>query len=1723
MKAHNLSLLHHTLALLTLLAILQQPALAIYKCNPKLLRTFRLQGLKYSVSEEMEICPTVRDTCCSIMDQVRIMELWKKTSHPRIKTHIEKMKKWDHKVLGLHAKFRKLKKEDMVFFFKREKMLPFNIRYCGMNNRNRDYTPAEKTENMNWMLPGQGKIREFDQKRARSRAWKQMKSGYNKDTPLYRFSMDSTKLFYQEFRWIGRVMYYTNELPYTHQKFITARDRVKTLKFGAKKPPKLKKTKRKKVKSRSFRKKAKKQKFYNFVNSNDKRTNNEVQILYGNRKRIKERIKYGKRRRKKRKKRLKQKRKYKRYKAAMKQMKRKKKKRKKKKKGGRELMNGRLGLHLYDETQGPAVANSPQKRELNDADQAKNKGGDGGKAGKIQVDKQDYGKEPIEVIKIRRRKTRISYGAKAKGKAGKSRKWVMENQRKLRKRHQKRNRRAIHRKRKLKIENIKLGVKIPQIKLRGKHLRRRVHKLKIKHKREQRKLNNLKDQIGTQWNNLFNNPAHPVPNQMQALPPTPNRVIQIPNAQAAANYSPQQLAQIAQNAQMQQGNNTPQNVMIPQQMQNNAQTTQPGPAGQGYSQSPGEQGQIQYQNMQYSSQPGQQPVALTPQGYQSMGGGAYPWNQMYAMQQQKMQQMQQQQMQQQQMQTGIKSGRILEEIRETPVTQDIPHTDPHKERALRASDKELLQKFKVTSQALEAMKALRFKYGKKLYKKHLNEVQKKTKYFSDFVLKGDPVTRLTALNQKLKKAVKLIKKKGNRKLFFKKAASFLFGAPKSKKKGSRHSPGLFERGIMVTKFLAAFIGMDSSKEAPSLNKLLRIIKYPKWPKFFKEDLKIKHLNDFLFKHGVKKLDEMIKQKFKSMAFIIQGKWKIENMLSINKNFMKNLRIVIRDREKARRAVKKLEKKIKKCKKRLQKAIDKNNENFEKYQASLVIAGDGPKPKDEDIVKTKIEVDLDVTFFPQQPTIECGVDFRHFPYSEVNYSKRKERFCLRTWRRFKRIDVTELIEYVELSRDELRTIMDLKKAMYCGVCDGTLQNNFDEDRKLILYSQRFCHDLVSQFEDYIRFRNIILINYYEEILQMMNCFEFSNKGGANFPVKTMLQKQKRRIKSIEMCFKHLRTPSFYKHCYWVCSQFNIMKFNSFFDGDPEMLKTIYMRFNMFMRKYKQFRRKVDGHRIEKKRRRKRRRKRRKRKNRGLRYRGRPDLQQLKVQQVGQDGLVKGSPVTFKQQDKRFQADSGKDQNTLSNKGSLDGGNTANSKLSLQLNNHYLKNKQVVKKKKRKKRKRSKDDQMSIADQISTLILKHRKKAIKKTQIPDREKALRDYRQGIKNKKIISTIHVPTAKEIGIYEDQPAKAKSAKKKKKNKKKKQRKTLEVDSVPSTPTKTLETKPTILKKNKSPLSPDPKKKKANRRKLKIKTRKSKTTPKTQRTTSKSSKNKPSNGRILTSIEEIFSDDIQNELLEQRLQNQEADHPTNSSVFLTSPHHHSSDRSLHPKPEGRFGPKREEMVAVPKRKLKPHEIIKRRISYLTLHTESDNLPRYNNYNINTSLNPAYRDVLQQQPIYHQTYLPMEIQNFRPFFTFSIHGFNPLRAQELMKMDFKPQQIVRLTKRTNYKTEKLTRLAVLQYIGLSRDDMASFNNDFKLKVNPLHHTDYKSYHNTPPWPRWKLHNRFKKFQREYGNEKGEHFKGEFDNPDMYHLRGHYRNNTSNDHVAKLWFHMFGKH
>ena len=195
-----------------------------YRCNTKLLNTFKLRGFKHSVAEQMVICPSVRETCCSMFDQIDILQLWKKTSAMKLQDHLSDMKRMDHKVMSLYEKFEVLDPKDMIFYYRDHSIGHYNHSFCHFIKQPQDLTSEEEIANLDFMLPGMNQMTKLDMPNFREIAYKRFEQQKpDKNSADYRYKDKFTNNFFKEFIDIAVLISEMKKLPDLHENVYIAK------------------------------------------------------------------------------------------------------------------------------------------------------------------------------------------------------------------------------------------------------------------------------------------------------------------------------------------------------------------------------------------------------------------------------------------------------------------------------------------------------------------------------------------------------------------------------------------------------------------------------------------------------------------------------------------------------------------------------------------------------------------------------------------------------------------------------------------------------------------------------------------------------------------------------------------------------------------------------------------------------------------------------------------------------------------------------------------------------------------------------------------------------------------------------------------------------------------------------------------------------------------------------------------------------------------------------------------------------------------------------------------------------------------------------------------------------------------------------------------------------------------------------------------------------------
>ena len=199
--------------------------------------------------------------------------------------------------------------------------------------------------------------------------------------------------------------------------------------------------------------------------------------------------------------------------------------------------------------------------------------------------------------------------------------------------------------------------------------------------------------------------------------------------------------------------------------------------------------------------------------------------------------------------------------------------------------------------------------------------------------------------------------------------------------------------------------------------------------------------------------------------------------------------------------------------------------------------------------------------------------RYFHKTFVVLNTSKAHFCLDNHKRLKEFNIEGFRNILPTMILNLRSLLSLKQTLYCNICDATKQRAFNHPRKTIIFEQSFCRANLLKFGDYLKWKNIYLIEYMDMLFQSSTCLN-TNGRVWNLPFSSALDKYKRRIPFIKKCFENIDRADFMQDCHFICRQFNYIGLSPFFDGDAKILSTVLMFMVNMLRQ-----RKIEGGQVQ----------------------------------------------------------------------------------------------------------------------------------------------------------------------------------------------------------------------------------------------------------------------------------------------------------------------------------------------------------------------------------------------------------------------------------------------------------------------------------------------------------------------------------------------------------------
>ena len=209
----------------------------------------------------------------------------------------------------------------------------------------------------------------------------------------------------------------------------------------------------------------------------------------------------------------------------------------------------------------------------------------------------------------------------------------------------------------------------------------------------------------------------------------------------------------------------------------------------------------------------------------------------------------------------------------------------------------------------------------------------------------------------------------------------------------------------------------------------------------------------------------------------------------------------------------------------------------------------------------------VVFKTQESTVstKCYIREELMSRDFVIVNEEKVKYCIGLHDTFLDMNLKVFIQYLDSVKMSLAKMVSMKNTLYCSICDAHKQHFFREKEKEIVMSKHFCNKTLKSEKDFFMFMHVFLVEYLNQILQYLACFE-TDGHIFEFPFPTFMVKYTRRVKYVKSCLSSLDDKkNFYKNCYMICRQFSLTRFSSFFEGDFEMLKRVNVGLHSFMRK------------------------------------------------------------------------------------------------------------------------------------------------------------------------------------------------------------------------------------------------------------------------------------------------------------------------------------------------------------------------------------------------------------------------------------------------------------------------------------------------------------------------------------------------------------------------------
>lgn len=185
---------------------------------------------------------------------------------------------------------------------------------------------------------------------------------------------------------------------------------------------------------------------------------------------------------------------------------------------------------------------------------------------------------------------------------------------------------------------------------------------------------------------------------------------------------------------------------------------------------------------------------------------------------------------------------------------------------------------------------------------------------------------------------------------------------------------------------------------------------------------------------------------------------------------------------------------------------------------------------------------------------CANVNRYTVVKKLIFNPKKFAHCKKSLDKLLTTDIVDLKNKVEVMTKRIDSLLNIKKSLFCFVCDKTKTKYFNMQANTITYSDQFCFDLLTQFSDVLLWKNKEMVEYFNDLTQYLKCYESTGKQ-LEFPYKFFGTAQVADMQVLAGC-TGISSLQQVEKCKDLCSRFSLGAFSSFFDGDAVFVENMH---------------------------------------------------------------------------------------------------------------------------------------------------------------------------------------------------------------------------------------------------------------------------------------------------------------------------------------------------------------------------------------------------------------------------------------------------------------------------------------------------------------------------------------------------------------------------------------